>query len=258
MRWQRGAQRADFRVSPGKCLNGSFGLVLLSPFSQSFGKGIDRGNHACATPRKSNATTANTPRDRRRGDAQSRRLHQEVLVAHRRQVDQDSEDGGPWFANPQSDDERKIAEMIRDYNPKRIGEFEQGIFKQRKRVSDAQRILQTKTTKKATEDVRSGSEKIEYALGRLADIKRSDFKPRDARIFPGWYAPVIVSENGKPTVKLMRYQCRLAGKPKCYDTKYPGMYNARRDNLGGFWKDLFGYQHGIMLATDSSMRIGLQ
>lgn len=29
----------------------------------------------------------------------------------------------------------------------------------------------------------------------------------------GWYAPVIVSENGKRVVKPMRYQYRPAGKP---------------------------------------------
>lgn len=47
----------------------------------------------------------------------------------------------------------------------------------------------------------------------------------------------------------MRYQCRPAGKPEFYDRKYPGTYNARRDNLEGFWKELFGFSHGIMLAT---------
>jgi hypothetical protein len=42
----------------------------------------------------------------------------------------------------------------------------------------------------------------------------------------------------------MRYRCRLAGKPSFYDTKFPGTYNARRDNLEGFWKDAFGsHQH---------------
>ena len=45
----------------------------------------------------------------------------------------------------------------------------------------------------------------------------------------------------------MRYQCRPAGKPAFYDTKYPGTYNARRDNLEGFWKGLFGYTHGIVV-----------
>lgn len=33
-----------------------------------------------------------------------------------------------------------------------------------------------------------------------------------------------------------------------YDAKFPGTYNARRDNLKGFWKDLFGQQHGLMVA----------
>lgn len=43
----------------------------------------------------------------------------------------------------------------------------------------------------------------------------------------------------------MRYQCRIAGEPANYDAKYPGTYNARRDNLGGFWKPLFGNPHAI-------------
>ena len=72
-------------------------------------------------------------------------------------------------------------------------------------------------------------------------------KPRDSRIFPGHYAPVMVIENGERVVKPMRYQCRIAGKPANYDVKYPGTYNARRDNLEGFWRPCFGYTHGVML-----------
>jgi putative SOS response-associated peptidase YedK len=45
----------------------------------------------------------------------------------------------------------------------------------------------------------------------------------------------------------MRYQCRPAGKPALYDTKYPGTYNVRRDNLEGFWKDLFGRKHALLV-----------
>src|SRR6201992_801165 len=123
-----------------------------------------------------------------------------------------------WFSNPQNGDEQKIAAFIEDFNDKEIAKFEQEVFKQRKRVADAQRTLQTKTTKKATEDVRIGTEKVEYALGKLADLKRTEVKPRDARIFPGWYSPVIVSENGKLKIKLMRYQCRPAGRPKFFDS----------------------------------------
>lgn len=59
--------------------------------------------------------------------------------------------------------------------------------------------------------------------------------------------PVMVWENGHRAVKPMRYQCRPAGKPAFYDTKYPGTYNARRDSLRGFWKGQCGHTHGIVL-----------
>jgi putative SOS response-associated peptidase YedK len=47
----------------------------------------------------------------------------------------------------------------------------------------------------------------------------------------------------------MRYHCRPAGKPAFYDKKYPEIYNARFDNLEGFWKGLFGYSHGLIVAN---------
>jgi putative SOS response-associated peptidase YedK len=144
-------------------------------------------------------------------------------------------------------DEGQVGKLIADYNAAEATKLEQEIFKQRKRRADAERTLQTKTTKKAQEDLRISTEKVVWALGKLSDLSRTDLKPRDSRISPGWYAPVLFAENGKRVVTPMRYQCRPAGKPAFYDTKYPGTYNARRDNLEGFWKDLFGFSHGIMV-----------
>jgi len=46
----------------------------------------------------------------------------------------------------------------------------------------------------------------------------------------------------------MRYQCRPEGKPALYDRKFPGTYNARRDNLEGFWRGQFGRHHGLLVA----------
>ena len=125
----------------------------------------------------------------------------------------------------------------------------QELFKQRKRLADAERTLLAKPTKAATESKRIAAEKIEWAMGKLSDLRRTDLKDRDSRIFPGHYAPVMVMENGRRVIKPMRYQCRPAGKPAFYDTKYPGTYNARRDNLEGFWKGLFGYTHGIAVVN---------
>jgi putative SOS response-associated peptidase YedK len=152
------------------------------------------------------------------------------------------------FANPSTDDERQIKAFIDEFNTQQAAKLEQDIFKQRKRLADAERTLQTKTTKKA-QDQRIASEKIPWALGKLADLRRTEPKSRDSRIFPGHFAPVMVMEGGKRVVKPMRYQCRPAGKPAFYDIKYPGTYNARRDNLEGFWKGLFGYSHGIMVVN---------
>lgn len=77
--------------------------------------------------------------------------------------------------------------------------------------------------------------KVDSLRARLADLRRMELLPRDSRICPGHYAPVMVWEQGRRVVKPMRYQCRPAGKPAAYDAKYPGTYNARRDNLRGFW-----------------------
>jgi putative SOS response-associated peptidase YedK len=151
------------------------------------------------------------------------------------------------FADPQSDEERQIHALIAQYDRTQASQLEQEVFKQRKRLADAERTLQVKTTKAATESKRIATAKVEWALGKLADLRRTSITDEDARIFPGWMAPVIVMEQGRRVVKPMRYQCRLAGKPASYDRQFPGCYNARRDNLEGFWKSAFGVSHGIVV-----------
>lgn len=153
------------------------------------------------------------------------------------------------FANPRSPEEEAIAQLIAENEAAQVIAIEQDLFKQRKRQADAQRALQVKVTKKAQEDQRISTGKIEQALGRLARMKRTTIDEADARIFPGWWAPVLVMEDGEPIIRPMRYQCRPAGKPAFYDAKYPGTYNARRDNLRGFWKGQFGQTHGLMIVT---------
>lgn len=152
------------------------------------------------------------------------------------------------FSSPQSEDEKRIAALIDRYNGELAARTESELFKQKTRLNTASRALQTKATKKAQEDVRIAGNKIEQLTARLADIRRTEPKARDSRIFPGSYAPVLVVEDGRRVVLPMRYQCRPAGKPAFYDTKYPGTYNARRDNLEGFWKAQFGQTHGLVVA----------
>ena len=53
----------------------------------------------------------------------------------------------------------------------------------------------------------------------------------------------------KRVIVPMRYQCRLPGWNEVMERKYPGTYNARRDNLEKTWSRLFGYRHGIMVVN---------
>lgn len=153
------------------------------------------------------------------------------------------------FADPQTDAEREIRASIERFNAQETARLEQELFTHRARLAQAERSLQGKITKKAAESRRIASEKIQWTLGRLDDLRRTEAQARDSRIFPGHYAPVMVMENGARVVKPMRYQCRIAGKPASHDARYPGTYNARRDSLEGFWKPLFGYSHGVLVVN---------
>jgi putative SOS response-associated peptidase YedK len=153
------------------------------------------------------------------------------------------------FSDPRTEPERRIIELITAQNRSQAEKWQQELFKQRTRLAEAERSLQAKVTKKAESDRRIATEKVEWLLGKLADLNRIEAKAIDSRIFPMHYAPVMVWENGRRVVKPMRYHCRPAGKPAFYDSKYPGCYNARRDNLEGFWKGQFGVSHGLILVS---------
>ncbi|PZQ76827.1 MAG: hypothetical protein DI563_05925 [Variovorax paradoxus] len=152
------------------------------------------------------------------------------------------------FASPQTDEEHRIGALIDEYNANQTTTTEQALFKQRKRLVDAERTLATKVTKKAQEDQRIATNKIADALGKLERLRRTDLGEQDYRIFPGWWAPVLIVEEGELVVRPMRYLCRPPGKPADYDVKFSGAYNARRDNLkSSFWKGVFGEQHAVAL-----------
>ena len=146
-------------------------------------------------------------------------------------------------------DWQDIAARIAELDAELIADTERELFNQKQRLTEAERDLSYRETKGALESKRIATKKIAWAQRKLADIKRTELQAKDSRIFPGWYAPVMVAENGERIVKPMRYQCRPAGKPAFYDRKYPGTYNARRDNLEGFWKGQFGHTHGLMIVS---------
>lgn len=151
------------------------------------------------------------------------------------------------FDDPQNDQERRIKGAIDEHRSRVATKCEKDLFSQKTRLVNAERSLKDKETKKAREDVRIASKKIETLTGKLSDLRRSDVKARDNRIFPLVYTGVIVKQDGDNLLTPMRYFCRPAGKPAFYDKKFPGLYNARRDNLEKFWSEQFGAHHAIMV-----------
>jgi putative SOS response-associated peptidase YedK len=153
------------------------------------------------------------------------------------------------FADPRNEDERKLHDLIAEADAELARSLEAELFAQKKRLADAERALQAKVTKKAQNEQRIARNKMEAAQRTLADLRRTERLPRDARIFPGQYVPVMILEDGKRTLIPMRYQCRLPGWNAIMERKFPGTYNARRDNLEKTWGKLFGYRHGVMVVT---------
>jgi len=152
-----------------------------------------------------------------------------------------------WFDEPKTDAERKIKQHIDEYRSSEITKLEREVFAQKKRLADAERTLASKTTKAATESKRIAASKIEQALTRLDRLKAVQPHPAEARIFPLHYAPIVIQESGQRIMRLARYHCRLPGEPPFIDRKLPGLYNARRDSLGKYWRGLFGLSHAVML-----------
>ena len=161
------------------------------------------------------------------------------------------------FAHPTTEQEREIKALIDAHTAHEASAFETRMFEQKTRLTKAEREIAErdasgrKVTKQLLNEVRVANNKIGQAKRWLADLHRTELEAADSRIFPGSYCPVMVVENGELVVMPMRYQCRPATHPAFYDVKFPGTYNARRDNLEGhMWGKVFGYSHGLVIASN--------
>jgi putative SOS response-associated peptidase YedK len=151
------------------------------------------------------------------------------------------------FDEPANDQERRIKSAIDEHRSKAATKIEQDLFSQKTRLVNAERSLKEKETKKAREDVRIATARIATLSTKLSALRSAELTPEDNRIFPFVYAGVIVREGGQNLLTPMRFHCRPAGRPAFYDRQFPGLYNARRDNLEKFWGEQFGSHHAIMV-----------
>jgi len=151
------------------------------------------------------------------------------------------------FDQPRSPEEKRIKELIDEYRATTVAKLEQELFPLRKRLADAERKLKDKETKTALKEQRIASEKIDANKERLSLLKGVQPHADDNRIFPMAYAPIILKRGGENIVRLARYHLRQKGKPASIDRQFPGLYNARRDNLEKFWGKEFGHDHCLMM-----------
>ncbi|MEO7067591.1 MAG: SOS response-associated peptidase family protein [Rhodanobacter sp.] len=154
------------------------------------------------------------------------------------------------FRRPTSEDGFALAKLVAEADREQAGKYQAELSAQTERLAGAEAVLAgAKPTKKAAADQRIASNKIAAAQRNLDDLQRKELVDKDARIYPGQYAPVMIANEGQRLVVPMRYQCRLPGWSEATERKYPGTYNARRDSLEKAWSKLFGYRHGIMIVT---------
>lgn len=158
------------------------------------------------------------------------------------------------FADDDSAGASEIRAHVQAWNAALVSRSEQELFKQARRLADAERKLALKQTKAALNEQRIAGNKIVQLKRWIADGKRTQHEPaRDDRIFPDWYAPVLVEEGGQRIVRPMRYHLRPAGMDPSIDKtgtgQVSGTYNARRDNLTRFWRHQFGHTQALMVAS---------
>lgn len=153
------------------------------------------------------------------------------------------------FLEPANHAEERIKQAILAYRVQQTEQWQAELKRQQERLSAAERSLASRATKRASNDQRIASNKIAFLQTKLEDLERTRREPRDSRIFPQWYAPVIGIERGEWIIRPMRYHLRPSDKPASIDQRFDGLYNARRDNLTGFWRGQFGRCHGAVVMT---------
>ncbi len=154
-----------------------------------------------------------------------------------------------YFLQSENRNEGRIREAINTYRAVKIPEWEQEIFKQRKRYADAERTLKNRHTKKAESDLRISSRKIDQLVRWLDGMKTMENKASDSVVHAMNYAPVMIQTEKGRMLTAMRYHCRLAGKPSSIDQQLPRLYNARITSLQDWWAPVFGVRHAVFVIT---------
>ena len=102
------------------------------------------------------------------------------------------------FLRPRSELERKIQDLIGEWNGRKLAESEAELAKQEQRLAAAETKLTVRPTKTAQNEQRIAGNKVRQLRRWIEDAKRTRHEPaRDDRIFPDWYAPCCWSSQAR-------------------------------------------------------------
>lgn len=142
--------------------------------------------------------------------------------------------------------EKKLAKAARAHYQTEIKKFSTKLIKYENDVLEFEKkIAKGSKAKGLKESLEKRRASVEWLRDKITHYQEIEERGA-ARIFPQFYAPVIIQEEKCRAIKLMRYHVLPASGKELIPFKY-NLFNARRDNLmsSKIWKPLFGAKHTI-------------
>ena len=143
----------------------------------------------------------------------------------------------------------RIRRSIREWKAIEAKKIELDLNFQNLRLENAIRRLEKRLTVTAQKERDTADRQIRRLLMRRDGLTKEPTPIVQGRIFPFDYTPVLIEREGMRILTPMRYHLRPPDMREDFDRKYPGCYNARKDQLTGFWQREFGKKHAALLIS---------
>ncbi len=157
-------------------------------------------------------------------------------------------------------DHPKIKPLIEAYITRQRAVWQEELIESEAKLKEFEAKLAKKETKTALTEKDRLIKKISKTKFKLNKKEDGQLYPYDHRIYPLYYAGIIVAEGKKNVIRPMRFQIRPADKDASFD-KDSRLYKAKRESLTAtyferiryhaktksIWQPLFGKNHGILV-----------
>lgn len=148
--------------------------------------------------------------------------------------------------NAETAQQKRLAKMAKAHYQTEIEKFSTKLKKYEQDVKDFEaKIRGGSKAKNLKENLEKRRETVQWHKDKIDYYEKIQEKGAP-RVFPNFYAPVVVKNEKTAALRLMRYQlCPKSGK-ELNPFKY-NLFNARKDRLldSPTWKAVFGKQHAI-------------